>query len=163
MRAALAALKHNLPRGAGVQARRGDAARPRRGRASASFPIRYAGSKGRQADRGVRRHQRPVGAGVDPVRPRGAGRGLPRLLMAACSTPEGRPSIQPSLHGPAVPAPSGSVTPPRARVWAKVGRGRMQRECPRRFQNSRNPGDRHARPRTRNPRHPVVPTRTLAQ
>ena len=51
----------------------------------------------------------------------------PRLLMAACSTPEGRPSIQPSLHGPAVPAPSGSVTPPRARVWAKVGRGRMQK------------------------------------
>ena len=32
--------------------------------------------RGRQADRSVRRHQRPVGAGSDPVRPRGADRGL---------------------------------------------------------------------------------------
>ena len=66
----------HLPRGAGVQARRGDAARPRRSRASANLVIRYAGSKGRQADQSIRRHQRPVGAGIDPVRPSGAGHGL---------------------------------------------------------------------------------------
>ena len=35
--------------------------------------IRYARSKGRQTERGVRRHQRQVWAAIDPVRPCGAG------------------------------------------------------------------------------------------
>ena len=40
----------------------------------------------------------------------------PRLPMAACPALERRRSIQLSLCGPAVPAPSGSVTPARARA-----------------------------------------------
>ena len=46
-------------------------------------------------------------AGIEPA---------PRLPMAACPALERRRSIQLSLHGPAVPAPSGSVTPARARA-----------------------------------------------
>ena len=58
-----------------------------------SLAIRYAGSKGRQADRSVRRHQRPAGAGSDPIRPRGAGRGLAveqRVPLAQLHNPLGR-------------------------------------------------------------------------
>ena len=40
----------------------------------------------------------------------------PRLPMAACTTQYWRRWLQLSLHGPAVPAPSASVTPPRARA-----------------------------------------------
>ena len=69
------------------------AARPRRSRPCANLAIRYAGSKGRQADRSVRRHQRPAGAGGDPIRPRGAGRDLAveqRVPFAQLHNPLGR-------------------------------------------------------------------------
>ena len=46
-------------------------------------------------------------AGIEPA---------PRLPMAACPAQYRRRWLQLSLHGPAVPAPSGSVTPPRARA-----------------------------------------------
>ena len=46
-------------------------------------------------------------AGIEPA---------PRPPMAACPALERRRSIQLSLRGPAVPAPSGSVTPARARA-----------------------------------------------
>ena len=45
----------------------------------------------------------------------------------------------------------------------KSGEGGCRRGCPRPVPHSRNPGDRYARPRTRNPRHPAIPTRTLAR
>ena len=45
----------------------------------------------------------------------------------------------------------------------KAGEGGCRRGCPRPVPHSRNPGDRYARPRTRYPRHPAVPTRTLAR
>ena len=54
---------------------------------------------------------------LPPARQRVAGIELaPRLPMAACPALERRRSIQLSLRGPAVPAPSGSVTPARARA-----------------------------------------------
>ena len=40
----------------------------------------------------------------------------------------------------------------------KAGEGGCRRGCPRPVPHSRNPGDRNARPRKRNPRHPAVPT-----
>ena len=46
-------------------------------------------------------------AGIEPA---------PRLPMAACPAQYRRRWLQLSLHDPAVPAPSGSVTPPRARA-----------------------------------------------
>ena len=45
----------------------------------------------------------------------------------------------------------------------KAGEGGCRRGCPRPVPHSRNPGDRYARPRTRYPRHPAIPTRTLAR
>ena len=76
VRAALAALKHIYREGLAYKRGGCDAARPRRSRPCANLAIRYAGSKGRQADRSIRHHQRQVGAGSDPIRPSGAGGGL---------------------------------------------------------------------------------------
>ena len=93
MRAALTALKHIYREGlaykrAGVMLL--DLVEA--GRAP-SLAIRYARSKGRQADRSVRRHQRPAGAGSDPIRPSGEGCGLAveqRLPLAQLHNPLGR-------------------------------------------------------------------------
>ena len=64
-----------------------------------------------------RTHRASLRQRLPPARRRVAGIGLaPRLPMAACPAQYRRRWIQLSLHGPAVPAPSGSVTPPRARA-----------------------------------------------
>ena len=94
-------------------------------------------------------------AGIEPA---------PHLPMAACPALERRRSIQLSLHGvqPFQPHP----VPLRRRereLEPKAGEGGCRRGCPRPVPHSRNPGDRYARPRTRYPRHPAVPTRTLAR
>ena len=62
---------------------------------------------------------------------------------------------------------SGSIRFPLRRrepeLEPKAGEGGCRRGCPRPVPHSRNPGERNARPRTRYPRHPAIPTRTLTQ
>ena len=88
----------------------------------------------------------------------------PRLLMAVCPAQERRRSIQLSLRGVQPfrlhPVPLRRREP---ELEPKAGEGGCRRGCPRPVPHSRNPGDRHARPRKRYPRHPTVPTRTLAR